>query len=447
MTKLPNIVLITIDSLRSDFVGYHNPKSKNTPFLDKLVKKSYVYTNTIAPGIPTFFCFPSIMTGNLPFMFGKYLGIPEELEMKTLPWVMKESGYSTMAFLADNPTLYPIYGYNQGFDHYYSGYDDKSLPLLRLMRPLWWIRERMPEIMLRLMDFIFAFRQMIKSPEITISGKKLNREIESYINNNHNKPFFLWIHYMDVHLPYFSGLGKYFYPELSRLSKAWAKFRFYQARPSSERRLKINSKRLVDIFMEAYNSCIRYEDEAIESIYNILKKKDPNTIFIITSDHGEGFMEHGLFHHEPYSLYNELIGVPLLINFPDGRSKKISKTVSLLSIAKTICSILDIDEGSFQGTNILDANSNSELNRITRILYKCRSPHLSLGVFDNKTEIEGFSELISYTTADYKYIMEKGGKIEELYDLRKDPQESNNIRRKRDFRVEKARKVLNKHAT
>lgn len=79
-------------------------------------------------------------------------------------------------------------------------------------------------------------------------------------------------------------------------------------------------------------------------------------------------MEHGMFGHEPFSLYNEIIGIPLLINLPSGEVKKITKTVSALSIAKTICSLLGIDNKNFLGTDIVGDSEKSQLNHVSRIL-------------------------------------------------------------------------------
>ena len=124
MKRRPNIVLITIDSLRADFVGIYNSEEKNTPFLDSLAKNSYIFKNAIAPANPTFFCFCSILTGTLPFAFGNYLGIPDDKKIKTVAGVLNESGYTTAAFLADSPGLYSIYGYQKGFELYDDGYEN-----------------------------------------------------------------------------------------------------------------------------------------------------------------------------------------------------------------------------------------------------------------------------------------------------------------------------------
>lgn len=385
----PNIVLITLDSLRADFVGYLNPKEKNTPFLDSLSKKSYFYTNAICPANPTFFTFCSIMTGSLPFEYGNFLGIPNNKRIKTIAEVLKDKGYSTSAFLADSPALYSIYGYDKGFDNYDDGYDPSS--------------------------------------NHSTPGRKLNEKIKNKFSKKQKEPFFTWLHYMDTHLPFLSGLDDYFLqnktPEVRRLKKEV----FRRELVKSVKEMKIKDNETTEIFKEAYRGCVKYADQSTGEIVSFFRKEYPNTVFIIVSDHGEALMEHGIFGHEPYSLYDELIKIPMIINFPSGESVKRTETVSLISLAKTISEIAGINNKNFQGNNLIKDKKFSDVNNITRILYKCRSPHVRLGILDNNTEISGYTELWSFTTPKEKYILEKDGKKEEFYDLSKDPGEKHNL--------------------
>lgn len=406
-----NVVLITLDSLRADFVGYLNPKEKNTPFLDSLSKKSYFYTNAICPANPTFFTFCSILTGSLPFEYGSFLGIPNNKRIKTIAEVLKDKGYSTSAFLADSPALYSIYGYDKGFDYYDDGYDPSS--------------------------------------NHSIPGKKLNEKIKSTFSKKQKEPFFTWLHYMDTHLPFLSGLDDYFFQNKTQGERKLKKEVFRRELVKSVKEMRIKDNETTEIFREAYRSCVKYADQSTDEIVSFLRRKYPNTVFIIVSDHGEALMEHGMFGHEPYSLYHELINIPIIINFPSGESVKKTETVSLISLAKTISETVGIDSEKFQGNNLVKDKTFSEVNNITRILYKCRSPHVRLGILDNETEIKGFTELWSFTTPKEKYILEKDGKIEEYYDLSKDPEEKINLMEKNTTKespiIRKLKKVMEKN--
>lgn len=428
MKKKPNIVLITIDSLRADFVGYQNEKEKNTPFLDSLARKSYAFTNAISTANPTFFCFSSIMTGVLPFTFGKYLGIPDDPKIKTIAEVLKANGYNTYAFLADSPALYSIYGYQRGFDHYDDGYEDTNKVYLSSLEFLWKFREKIPENLLRILEIIRTFIQAIfLSPQHSVPGSKLNKKVMLKFDHQKKEPFFLWLHYMDNHLPYFSGLNKYFFQDKNPIQKIYNKVIFYKELAISLRKMKIKNYKITEIFREAYRSSVKYTDEYVGKIIVFLKHKYPNTVFIITSDHGEAFMEHGLLGHESFSVYNEVIHVPLIIHIPSAKSKRVAQTVSLVSISKTIAAISGIKVSQFKGNNLLDDKVFSPINNLTRILYKCRNPLARLGILDNKTEIVGYPELWSFTTPQEKYILEKNGKVKEYYSLLNDPGEKRNL--------------------
>ncbi len=447
----PNIVLITLDSLRADFVGSQNHNEKNTPFLDSFAQTSYVYLNAIAPGIPTYFYFPSVMTGTLPFTYGKYLGIPDTKETVTIAQVLKGKGYSTSAILADNPTLYSIYNYHKGFDHYDDGYADLNSVnkfKISLNNTLWKLRGSIPELPLRLIDIARPYlkRLILGKQQFTRPGRTINEKAMSLLNRQKRKPFFLWLHYMDTHVPYYSGLNsRHFFKKSTLLQRKIKKAIFFKELKTSIRKLKIENETVNEIFLEAYRSSVKYIDEILKELVMWFQIKYPNTAFIITSDHGEAFMEHKMYCHAPFNLYDELIKIPLLIHLPSGRHKKIKKTVSTLSIPKTICSLLGIKESTFLGTDIIRNNKDSNYDHLTRVLFKCRSPHVKLGILDNKTQIRGFNELWSYTSPEYKYILESNGKKEEFFDLKKDPFEKTNIRLKKKTQIKDFKKIFVKY--
>lgn len=421
MEKKPNIVLITIESLRADFVGYQNLKEPNTPFMDKLSNESLVYKNAIAPGIPTFFHFPSLMTGKPPFTYGYKLGIDSNERNRTIAEVLRKNGYSTIAVLGDNPQLYSLYNFDRGFDIYLDGFERTSKSDMFMINTLWNIKQQIPSRAGDVLDYFRATTRILsRLPPPHIPGKDLNQQVMNVLSENSTQPFFLWVHFMDIHFPYLTGID--------RIKGTFKKIIYYKKLMTSVKNMKIDSPEIVELVKEAYRGCIQEMDAAFEELYKLLTTKYPDTIFIVTSDHGEAFMEHGMFCHEALSLYDELIKVPLFIHFPSKKKKIIKEVVSTISLAKTICSLLNIKGDIFDGTDITkNQKDDVAINHISKILYRCISPSIRLQIFDNKTEIKGFNELLCYKTSQHKYIMEKGGKLEEFYDLEKDPAEHHNI--------------------
>ena len=110
-----SIVLITVDCLRADHVGFMGYKRPTSPFLDMLANESFVVPAAIVAGVPTYYSFPAILASRYPLALGRdVLGLgPEE---PTLASVLKLAGYVTGAFSAANPYISPRFGYERGFD-------------------------------------------------------------------------------------------------------------------------------------------------------------------------------------------------------------------------------------------------------------------------------------------------------------------------------------------
>src|SRR5882724_966426 len=104
-----SVVLVTVDCLRADHVGFMGYARPTTPFLDSLASESIVLNNAIVAGAPTYYSFPAIMASRYPLALGRdVIGLaPEE---STLASVLKELRYPTAAFLAGNPYLSPRFG-------------------------------------------------------------------------------------------------------------------------------------------------------------------------------------------------------------------------------------------------------------------------------------------------------------------------------------------------
>src|SRR5438046_7852535 len=110
-----SLILIMIDCLRAVHVGFLGYGWPTTPFLDSLAAESFVFSNAIAAGTPTYYSFPAIMASRPPLALGReVIGVaPGET---TLASTLKEAGYATAAFVVGNPYLSPRFGYDRVFD-------------------------------------------------------------------------------------------------------------------------------------------------------------------------------------------------------------------------------------------------------------------------------------------------------------------------------------------
>jgi arylsulfatase len=165
--------------------------------------------------------------------------------------------------------------------------------------------------------------------------------------------------------------------------------------------------------IDLYDTNLRHIDYQIGRLLEYLVREGiyDNTIIIITSDHGEEFMEHGdLFHKE--KLYNELIKVPLIIQHPEiNKGLTIQKKVSHIDIAPSILDFLGMmEERRYQGKSIFEKIEDEEEDYVI-------SEATSV-TFNEKPK-----RLFSITTGDMKYIYNLHEDTLKKYNLRKDPQE------------------------
>src|SRR5947208_12150147 len=115
MRQTPSsLILITVDCLRADHVGFLGYDRPTTPFLDGIAGESIVFQNAIAAGAPTYYAMPAILASRYPLALGRdVLGIaPEE---STIASVLQESGFGTAAFSAANPYICSRFGYDHRF--------------------------------------------------------------------------------------------------------------------------------------------------------------------------------------------------------------------------------------------------------------------------------------------------------------------------------------------
>lgn len=166
----PNLLLITIDTIRADYLGSYGNSQAKTPNLDSLSRNSLFFKNAVAPAPLTLPSHTSMMTGRYPYHHGIHdnAGVVSKEEL-TLAEILQGNGYHTNAFVGGFP-LEHRFGLNQGF----SVYDD-TFP-----------REKN-----RSLDFR--------------SERSADRVVQAVLNTKIAQPFFLWVHFYDPHAPYLNG--------------------------------------------------------------------------------------------------------------------------------------------------------------------------------------------------------------------------------------------------
>jgi len=374
MNEKPNIILITIDCLRADYCGWLNPENKRlTPFLNSLAGENTIFTNAYATGPFTALAFPGILTGTYSLSFKGWDAsvFPGLQQRPYLPEILHNNGYFTIA-VHDNPYLSTFFGYNRGFDifkdskgyskNWFLGKEKKKENKLNLFNLcIEWCFRKLNRYRLysHLKNFLFKkapqlynFIKFIliqtrkqkskpKSKKIfpVISAQIINKVVLRQMRFS-KAPWFLWIHYMDPHEPYFppKGISPLNIPR-EDLEKANIQYKGFTPYHELE-------KEGLGLIKKLYEFNIKYLDEQISRLFCKLKGKIRNSIIVITSDHGQEFGEYGGMGHSSNKtsskLYKELLCVPLII-IPARDTRIINDIVSSSQISATILEMAGIE--------------------------------------------------------------------------------------------------------
>lgn len=333
----PNILFVMVDALRHDSIS-PNGCDIDTPNIAKLADDGVLYENSFVNCSWTKPSVISMVTGLYPFQHNvKTFKNIINPEITTLVEAVQELGYYTIGF-QNNPHLGVSSNFHLGFNHFVSftsGSVDPRLPKFMLSISH---KRFLKEVMgfLRPLDIPTA-REYKDAREMTRIGI---RAIEEYPD----RKFFMYLHYMDPHKPYFKHpfTGEHNTPPPPSLSKEL-------------------SQEVIDIYYDTYKGEIEYFDQEFGKIIDYLKKagKYDNTFIVLTSDHGDEFYEHGGWNHG-HTLYNELIKSVLIFKFPysDKAGTVDSTFAQSIDIAPTIVSYVGGDcPENWQGIDLLSGET------------------------------------------------------------------------------------------
>ena len=383
---MKSVILLTIDTLRKDVIGCYGGEGGLTPFIDSIQDRCIRFDKAQSTGPYTQASFPAILTSSY------YLDhIREEKEKRRLSKkrapiseILQFRGITTAGFHS-NAYLMGVFGWNRGWDTFFDSADEQ-------------VDDKVPYIKAshlngKVVDWFLA------------QGNKLKEE-----------PFFLWLHYMDVHEPYVPE-RKY----IDRVDRSIDVTGDQMMKLFQEVLLQrdVSDGKNVELFKKLYLAHVIEIDEAVKEFFSILRKAKQldDSIVIITSDHGDEFGEHGSLSHDG-KMYSELIDVPLIIHDSSLEKGEVSdQVVSTLDISPTIAHLFGLGNISqFQGHSLLPLGEYPAEGVFGETLGKHGS-----------SETDALRGVFFYREGDVKIIYREEDQSWELYDLEKDPKELNNI--------------------
>jgi arylsulfatase A-like enzyme len=287
-----NVLFIVIDTLRADHLPLWGYRGIETPHLDALARDAVRFEHAFANASWTRPSFASMMTGRYPSSHRttqKSDSLPGEIV--TLAEALQQSGYRTYGAVT-NYNVAPFFNFQQGFDEYrylepsfVLGAGDTAAKLLLVQA----LRQNIEKIN--------AKRGRVEPGSAYQDATVVNRTFLQYLDQKPKAPWFSFVAYMDPHDPYFphpyDGTG--------------------YARAAHQKPTAEEAPRMIEL----YDGEIEFWDQEFGKLVAELKRRklyDDMTI-VITSDHGEEFMDHGGFWHGT-TLYDEQLHVPLIVKLP-----------------------------------------------------------------------------------------------------------------------------------
>jgi len=376
-----NVILLTIDTLRKDALGCYGGRGL-TPYIDSIQDHCIRFTKAHSAGPYTRAAFPGILTSSYYLEYG----MEQELSGRRtlISEALNRAGIVTAAFHS-NPFLSEDFGWNRGWDVFYDSMDEE-------------VDDKAP---------------YIKAREI---NAKVAAWLSSHIGSGGYRPFFVWVHYMDIHEPY---VPERKYIDMVDPSIDLSEEEMFRLFPEVVLKRDVSDRAKVELLRKLYLAHVREVDDGVRGFFGILDDTGVlgESVIIITSDHGDEFGEHGGISHDG-KMYSELVNVPLMIYEPQRREGVVSDTlVTTLDIPPTIVYLFGLEPvEAFEGHSLLPLEEYRERGVFGEAVDK----H---GSFEKGEE----KEVHYYREGDLKIIYRERDDAWEMYDLESDSKEVRNI--------------------
>ena len=373
----PNLVLITVDTLRVDHLGCYGHFRPVSPRIDRLAESGLVFERAISQASWTLPSIASLHTSLYPREHGAISArTPLRREVTTLGEVLLGVGYSTIAVVSHS-FVSRRYGLDQGFT---------------------------------------TFDQSLWMGHDAITSRKATKKALKYLRKVGREPYFLWVHYFDPHFTYIRHPKFRFAEEHSRFPPVHLTWDELAAARPALADDTIPDPFSLDTVKAIYDEEIAFMDEAIGRLFDGIDRIQflRPTVIVLTADHGEYFMERGKFGHGR-DVYDELVHVPLIIGGAIDKSLlglRIAQSVEVASIAHTLAELAQVDHNPFQGEDLLVIPEESGRSR----------PIFSEGNHAYGTK----QRKVMVEWEGWKLILNLDDRRFELYDLDKDPHEREN---------------------
>jgi arylsulfatase A-like enzyme len=380
----PNVVLIVIDTLRTDGIGCYGADRNTSPNIDALASDGIRFERAYSTAPWTKPAVGSILTGLYPSAHGaNALRRPLPWKASTLAEILKENGYATAAVVS-HTLISSRHQYQQGFDKYIQ-----------------------PKVLRA---------QELSTDSVTGTALRFIQKLAQ-----RDGPFFLFVHYFDPHYPYMA------HPEVGYAGAGEGRLRGGEPVADLVEMLPSMTPEELAFVRALYDEEVHFTDAGVGRLLDGLRDAGlaEETLVVLTADHGEEFGERGRIGHT-LTLHEELVRVPLILRLPGGdhAGRVVETPVSVVDVAPTVLDLAGFAApgSAFRGRSLLPSLTSEAADQARRAIlvevdYEPPPGNKKTFVVHERALVVGRHKLIRDDLS---------GRVE-LYDLVSDPDERDDL--------------------
>jgi arylsulfatase A-like enzyme len=390
-----NVVLVSVDALRADHLGVYGYGRNASRNVDSFAGGAYVFDNAVTVRPKTNPSVSSMLTGLYPYRHGVRDPYSPMGEFRTLPSALRGRNFTAAGFVS-NWLLQPAYS---GFGRYFDIY-----------------------------DFAYTRPELNRRNFYERDAKETNDAVFEWLEDNRGGRFFLWVHYMDPHGPYYPP-NEYrgTFKSLERDMVDESVMMGYQVLPGAYVEDR-NGTRYTDAnyYRDQYDNEVYYTDEQLGALFRKLDDLNlsENTLVILTADHGESMGGHDYYFEHGREIDEADIRIPLIVRFPKNMNAGAGRVGGLVSIMDIYPTVLDF----------LNISGAGDIDGVTFMPLLEGADSVRDSVFLERREFADYYQRVGVRTRDAKLVVngpcEAGSVIDycksrtyECYNLSRDPGE------------------------
>jgi arylsulfatase A-like enzyme len=426
-----NVLLIVWDTVRARNLSLHAYGRRTTPHLEQLAARGVQFQQAFATSSWTLPSHASLFTGRWPHELSAGWKTPLDSTYPTLASRLGSLGYDTAGFVANLDYCGRETGLGRGFAHY----EDFPLSPWEVLTRYIALGRRIDQISIAMAADVLTGRRWAGerpliplSKEHAKSATDIDRGFLDWLTwqRNRGRPFFAFLNYNDAHTPY----------EVPDDSS-----RGFGVRPASwHDHLVLQHWHTIDkttlpyhaiqMARDVYDDAIASLDRHLGALLDELQRRGvlDNTVVIVTSDHGEHLGDHLLFFHG-CSLYRQVVEVPLVVVCPERvpAGRAVAESVSLRDLPATVFDLLGLtSDDAFPGRSLSRFwDTGGEKVTQAPLLMETDKPIL----LTNQGREPASNGPMKALVAGGMHYIRSGDGSEELYSMRRDPEEQTNLAR------------------